>query len=365
MKKKTAVFMVCAAISALIFTGCQASEAENQVKEDAVQKTEAEEQAAESENNPEQGSTEAEGSYKIGIAQFAQHASLDNCRKGFLEGLAEEGIAEGKNLTIEYQNAEADTGIANQIAQNFTAGKVDLICAIATPTAQSAYNAALKTEIPVIYTAVNDPVGAQLAKADGTPAGNTTGTSDKLPVEKQLAMIREILPDAKKIGIIYTSSEVNSETAVEEYQALSAQYGFEFETVAIHTIADVPLAADSILGKVDCLTNLTDNTVVSALTTILDKANAKKIPVFGSEVEQVKIGCLAAEGLDYVELGKETGKMAAKVLKGEVKASGFPFKTIEDSSLYLNTEAAKKLGIQIEKEISDRAAEIFTKIAVE
>lgn len=358
MKKKTAGLIISAVLTTVLFTGCQASKTEevSNGKEAVVSENSAEEREAD---------RKPENSYKIGIAQFAQHGSLDNCREGFLAGLAEEGIVEGENLTVDYQNAEADTGIANQIAQNFTAGKLDLICAIATPVAQSAYNAALNTELPVIYTAVTDPVAAQLAKEDGTPVGNVSGTSDKLPVEKQLAMIREILPDAKKIGIIYTSSEINSETAIEEYKTLAGQYGFALETVAINTIADVPLAADSILGKVDCLTNLTDNTVVSALTTILDKANAKKIPVFGSEVEQVKIGCLAAEGLDYVKLGKQTGKMAARVLKGEAAVDTIPYEKIEESSLYINTKAAEILGIKIEKEVSDRAAEVFTEIIAE
>ena len=140
--------------------------------------------------------------YKIGISQFAEHGSLDNCREGFLKGLAEEGFVEGENLEILYENAQADTGTAGQIATNFVSKDVDMICAIATVSATSAYNAAMKTDIPVIYTAITDPVAAGLASEDGTPVGNVTGTSDKLPVEAQLQMIREILPEAKTICIL-------------------------------------------------------------------------------------------------------------------------------------------------------------------
>lgn len=309
-----------------------------------------------------ESSGKEETSYTIGIDQFAEHGSLDNCREGFLEGLKEEGIEEGKNLTVEYKNAAADMGTDSQIANNFVADKVDLICAIATPSAQNAYNAAMDSGIPVIYTAVTDPVAAELVDEDGNPVGEVSGTSDKLPVEAQLKMIRELLPEAKTIGILYTTSEKNSESAIAEYEKLVGEYGFTLETAGISTTADISLAADGLLEKVDCLTNLTDNTVVSSLPTILEKANEKKIPVFGSEIEQVKVGCLAAEGLDYVELGKQTGKMAAQVLKGEKEASEMPYETIKESSRYLNKEVAGNLGITI-PEGFDKDAQVFDAIS--
>lgn len=303
--------------------------------------------------------------YTVGISQFAQHGSLDNCREGFLAGLAEEGIVEGENLKVIYENSEADPGIANQIAQNLVSEKVDLICAVATPSAQSAYNAAMDAGIPIVYTAITDPVAAELAKEDGTPVGEVTGTSDKLPVEAQLKMIREILPDAKTIGIMYTTSEVNSQSTIAEYEELVGEYGFELVTAGVNTTADVPLAADGLLEKVDCLNNLTDNTVVNSLATILDKANAKGIPVFGSEIEQVKIGCLASEGIDYYELGITTGKMAAKVLKGEAKASELKVENISESQLYLNEKVAENLQIELTEDAKNRAVETFTEITAE
>ena len=302
--------------------------------------------------------------YTIGIAQFAEHGSLDNCREGFLMGLAEAGIVEGENLTIDYQNAQADMGIANQIAQQFASNNVDLMCAIATPVAQACYNAA-EGNIPTIYTAVTDPVAAMLAGEGGSPVGNATGTSDKLPVENQLKAIRAIMPEAKKIGILYTTSEVNSESAIAEYQALAPEYGFEIVTSGISTTADIPMALDSLLSQVDVMTNLTDNTVVSALSLVLDKANAASIPVFGSEIEQVKLGCVASEGLDYIALGKQTGAMAAKVLKGEATCQDLPYEVISESSLYVNYEAMEALGLTLPEDMAARAIDVNAEAAAE
>lgn len=303
--------------------------------------------------------------YTIGISQFAEHGSLDNCREGFLAGLAEEGITEGENLTVDYQNAQADTGTAGTIADSFVSSKVDMICAIATPSAASAYNACLNTDIPVIYTAVSDPAAAGLAKEDGSNVGNVTGSSDVLPVEEQLKMIREILPDAKKIGILYTTSEANSCSTIEEYKKLAPNYDFEIVDTGINTSADIDMAAADLVSKVDCLCNLTDNTVVNALQTVLDKANSVNIPVFGSEIEQVKNGCTASMGIDYYELGKETGKMAAKILKGEATAEETPYISASKASLYVNTAAAGKVGLNLSEDYIKGAAEIFDEITVD
>ena len=283
--------------------------------------------------------------YTVGIGQFAEHGSLDNCRTGFVEGLAEAGLVEGDNLTILYQNAQADMGIAQQIAAQFAAKPVDLMVGIATPMAQACYNAA--GEIPTIY----------IADADGKAAGEVTGTSDALPVAAQLATIRAMLPEAKAIGILYTTSEVNSLSTIETYKSLAPEYGFEIVESGISTSADIPLALDALLSKVDCMTNLTDNTVVSALALVLDKANAAGKPVFGSEIEQVKLGCVAAEGLDYLALGRQTGLMAAKVLKGEAKASDMTYEVISDPSLYINSEALAHFGITLSDELAARAIE--------
>ena len=336
MKKRVVAGLLTVAMSMAMITGCGSSSSS--------------------------GTAEDKETYTIGIEQFAEHGSLDNCREGFLAGLEEEGIVEGENLTVEYKNAAADMGTAGQISDSFVSDKVDLICAIATPCAQSAYYAAMDMGIPVIYTAVTDPVAAEIAGEDGTPVGEVTGTSDKLPVEEQLKMIREMLPDAKKLGIMYTTSEANSVSAIEEYESLVGKYGFELVVKGITTTADVSLAADDLLNQVDCVTNLTDNTVVASLPTILEKANEKNIPVFGSEIEQVKIGCLAAEGIDYIALGKQTGKMAALVLKGEKAASEINFETISEPGFYVNTKVAENLGITVPDSLLESAVESFSEI---
>lgn len=303
--------------------------------------------------------------YSIGISQFAVHGSLDNCREGFLEGLKEEGIVEGQNLTVEVVNANADAGTAALTADNFVTKKVNLICAIATPSAATAYNATIDTDIPVIYTAVSDPVAAGLANEDGSPVGNVTGTSDALAVDAQLKMIREILPDAKKIGIIYTTSEANSISTVAEYESLAGNYGFEIVSTGVTAMSEVQLAAADIVTKVDCISNLTDNTVVSALQSVLEEANKAGIPVFGSEVEQVKAGCVASMGLEYFELGKQTGHMAAKVLKGEAKASEMNFEIISEPSLYVNFAAAEKISLALPERYKADAYQSFDEIIVE
>ena len=294
----------------------------------------------------------AENHYTIGIGQFGPHGSLDNCREGFLLGLAEEGIVEGENLTVKYQNANFDGSTTNTIAQAFVSDKVDLICAIATPMAQAAYNAAEGSDIPVVFTAITD---VELA---GLTEGNITGTSDMLPVEDQLKLIRAMMPDAKRIGILYTTSESNSISTIATYKELAPNYGFEIVDTGVATQADVPLAVDNLVTKVDCISNLTDNTVVGALPVILDAAGEKNIPVFGSEIEQVKLGCVAAEGLDYIDLGKQTGRMAAKVLTGEAKASEIPYEVLKESQLTINSDVMAELNLTLPEDMMSRATDV-------
>ena len=199
--RKSVKVMAAAMAAMMALAGCGSKTAETTAADTKAAETTAE--ASTAETTAEAAGVElADGEYTVGIGQFAEHGSLDNCRTGFLQGLADEGIVEGKNLTVLYENAQADGGTASQIMNNFLSKKADLICAIATPIAQSAYSAAKDAGVPVIYTAVTDPVLAELANADGTPVGEITGTSDKLPVESQLKMIRTMLPDAKTIGIM-------------------------------------------------------------------------------------------------------------------------------------------------------------------
>lgn len=296
--------------------------------------------------------TAPEKVYSIGISQYGEHASLDNCRVGFLEGLEEAGLQEGVDFTVDYQNAGFDDNISTQIAQSFSANNVDLMVGIATPSAVACFSAAEDKDIPVIFTAISDPVQA------GLDSGNVTGTSDKLPVEAQLDLIRQLQPDAKTIGIIYTTSEPNSVSTIAEYQELGPKYGFEIDAVGITSQSEVTQAADTLLShNVDLFNNLTDNTVVGALAAVLEKTNEAHIPVYGSEVEQVKIGCVASAGIDYVQLGRQTGAMAARVLRGEATCQEIPYETISEYGIYINSEALAEMGITVPQEILDKAIE--------
>ena len=289
----------------------------------------------------------------IGISQYGQHASLDNCRTGFLQGLQEAGLEENKDYKIDYQNASFDDNLTIQIAQAFSAEDAALMVGIATPAATACYAAAEDKDIPVLFTAITDPVGAKL------DSGNVTGTSDVLPVEGQLQLIRQLQPDAKTIGIVYTTSEPNSVYSVGVYEDLAPDYGFTIQAVGVTAQSEVTQAVDALLSKqVDCLSNLTDNNVVGVLGSILEKTNEAKIPVYGSEIEQVKKGCVAGAGLDYIQLGIQTGKMAAKLLKGETTCQDLPYQVIENYGLYVNSPAIQALGLTLPAELMDQAEEV-------
>ena len=360
MKRKMVALMLSAMMAVSLMTGCSGGS-------DSSASTGSTDTTAAAESAGTDGSAgAADGkTYTIGISQFAEHGSLDNCREGFLAGLADNGIVEGENLTVVYENAQADTGAAATIADSFVSQKVDMVCAIATPSAAAAYNACMNSEIPVIYSAISDPVSAGLANEDGTSTGNVTGTSDVLPVSEQLNMIRTMMPDAKKIGILYTTSEANSVSTIATYKELAGEYGFEIVDSGINTVSEVEIAAADLVTKVDCICNLTDNTVVQALQVVLAQANDAKIPVFGSEIEQVKSGCVASMGIDYVALGKVTGEMAASVLKGEKAASEINFESAKEAELYVNTAAADQIGMKLDAAYISDAAEVFDEITAE
>ena len=288
----------------------------------------------------------------IGISQIAPHASLDNCRNGLLDGLKEAGYIEGKNVKIDYQNAGGEISNASMISDKFVSKNYDLICSIATPTAMAAYNSAANTNIPVVFTAVSDPVAANLVNSLENPGTNSTGTSDTLPLKAQMEMIREFMPDAKTIGILYTTSEINSLTHLEHFKELAPEYGFHIEAIGVNNSSDIPLALDNLITKVDVINNFTDNNVVNNLDTVVSKAAEKKTPVFGPEEEKVKRGCVAAQNLNYYELGKVTGKIAADILNGANPAT-MPVQIIKDSSPVANKEVMEQLGLKLPKEYED------------
>lgn len=297
--------------------------------------------------------------FRIGIGQFADHPSLDNCREGFVQGLLEAGYVDGNNITIDYQNAQGQIGLAAAIASKFVDNGYDLICAIATPMAMTAANTA-DGKLPVIYTAVSAPIEAGLAYPDRPFDGNATGTSDQIPVRDQLALIRALQPEAKTIGLLYTVGEVNSQVQAKQYLEAAEAFGFTIVEATITTGADIPLTLPSLLPRVDCLSMLTDNTVVQHLDLVLDQADARNIPVYGSEIEQVKNGCVATVGIDYLALGRQTGLMAARVLNGE-NADDIPFEVLTDFALYYNQQALTRLGLSLPDSLAGNITEITGK----
>lgn len=278
----------------------------------------------------------------IGIIQFGTHESLNDCYNGMVEGLKEELKEEFDNYVIDRQNSNFDAASSAAQANTFVSKRVDIIGAIATPSAMAAASAA-KGTIPVVYCAVSDPTSAGLTTMD-----NVTGSSDLLDFDGQLSLIKTFIPAVAKIGVLYTLSEANSLSQIETLRTKAQALNIEIVTQAITNASEIPTATDTLLSKnVDCLTNLTDNTVVGALDIILAKTNAKKIPVFGSEIDQVKSGCLASASLDYVALGQKTGAIMAKILKGEAKASNDISIKIEDSFNCYSEKVANDLCITL------------------
>ena len=283
---------------------------------------------------------------RIGILQTAKHASLDNCYEGLIQGLEEAGYKDGDNVEIDYQNALGQPDSFQQMAENMVGKKYDLVIGITTPTATALYAAARGKDIPVIFCAVSDPVTPQLVNSLDNPGNNCTGSTDLLNLEGQLKMIRALQPQAKKIGVLYNTAEPNSVTHLAELKKLAPTYQFEIVGKGIQSAADIPQTAASLAAEVDCINNFTDNLVVDNLSVVLEKAGTMNVPVYGSEIEQVKKGCLASESLDYVKLGQETGKLAARVLQGE-KAAEIPVARVKDSFPVINTDVAAKYNITI------------------
>lgn len=279
---------------------------------------------------------------KIGIIQYMSHPSLDNCYNGVISALESSGL----QYTVDYQigsGNSADSDCTN-FAKNMVAANYDMIIAIATPAAKSAFAATDDTEIPVIFCAVSDPVAAGLVESMDAPGYLCTGTSDVLDLEAQVALIKAMQPEVKSIGILYTSSEDNSITNLKNFKAVCDKEGIEVVATAVQGASDIPSAAEELASKVDCINNFTDNNVVNNLSVVLTAADKYGIPVYGSEEEQVINGCLASVSIDYVALGKVTGEMAVSVLKGE-DASTMAVKTITEATPVINSSVLKKLGL--------------------
>lgn len=268
-----------------------------------------------------------------------------------MQGMKESGLVEGQNLTVDFQNAQGDPSNADLIAKNMVSKKYDMIMAIATPAAMSAYSAAKETKIPVVFTALTDPVAAGVVQSLDKPGVNCTGSSDQLPIEDEVKMIRSFLPNAKTIGVLYTTSEPNSLSSLATLKQIAPKYNFSVVDVGITSSAEVADGAASLVAKgVDCVENFFDNNVVNNLSTLLQATNKAKIPVFGSEIEQVKNGCIASVSIDFISLGDQTGKMAAKILTGEAKASDTPVYTVNTGTPVYSKTVMDQFGITLPSE---------------
>ena len=293
--------------------------------------------------------------YKIGIVQLVEHNALDAANKGFVDGLKKRGYEEGKNIEIDRQNAQADQSNLANISQRFVSNKVNLICAIATPAAQTVANAT--KDIPIVGTAITDYESAKLVKSNAKPGSNVTGTSDMNPIKEQVDLLMKLVPNAKTVGVIYCSSEVNSEVQVKAMKAYAETKGLKVETATISTVNDIQQAAQSLVSKVDAFYAPTDNVLASAMPTLISITDPAKKPVICGEANMVKAGGLATYGIDYYKLGLQTGDMGADILDGKHKPADMPIQTAKDLKASVNKKNADALGIKIPDDVM-KSAEI-------
>ncbi|TLS38105.1 ABC transporter substrate-binding protein [Pseudalkalibacillus caeni] len=301
------------------------------------------------------GGGESDGkTYTVGVSQFVEHPSLDAAFEGFKKGLEDNGLKEGDNVEYDVQNAQADMNNTNTIAKNLVGDKVDLIFANATPSAQAALNAT--QDIPIVFTSVTDPVGAKLVESFDKPGPNITGTTDTHPdaIPNTIKFIADEF-DAKTVGMIYNAGEQNSVAQVDIVKKAMEGTGLKAVEKSVSTSAEVKQAAEALVGKADVIYIITDNTVVSALESVISVAYDNDIPMFAGELDSVERGAFAAYGFDYADIGYEAGVMAAQILKGEKTADQLEVQHPQNLKLVINKEAAKEMGIEIKPEWEDKA----------
>lgn len=294
-----------------------------------------------------------EGAFKIGIIQLVEHDALDKAREGFIEDLKENGFVDGENIIIDYQNAQADQSNLKTISQRFVQNDDDLILAIATGAAQSV--AAETSDIPILGTAITDYEAAQLVESNDAPGGNVSGTTDLTPVEKQVELLKEMMPDVKTLGVLYNSSEVNSEIQAQMAQEAAEKEGIECKTATVTNTNDIAQVMESIAGDVDAIYIPTDNTFASAMATVSKIAEEYKLPTICGEQGMVESGGLATVGIDYYKLGKQTGEMAVKILKDGANVAEMPIESLDDTNICLNIDTAEAIGYEFPQSVTDKA----------
>ncbi len=291
----------------------------------------------------------------VAVTAIVEHPALDAVRDGVQAALKEAGYESGKNLKWQYQSAQGNTGTAAQIARKFVGDKPDAIVAIATPSAQAVV-AATKT-VPVVFSAVTDPVAAKLVPSWEASGTNVTGVSDLLALDKQMDLVKQVVPDAKRVGMVYNPGEANSVVVVKELQKLLPTMGMTLVEAAAPRSVDVSSAARSLVGKVDVIYTSTDNNVVSAYEALVKVGQDAKIPLVASDTDSVKRGAVAAYGINYRDLGEQTGRVVARILKGEAPGSIKP-EVSTKLELFVNPAAAQKQGIELSEALIKSAAEV-------
>lgn len=289
--------------------------------------------------------------YTIGISQLVQHPALDSATEGFKAAFEEAGI----DVTFDEQNANGEQATALTIAQTFAGENLDLALAVATPAAQAlAQNI---TDKPVLFTAVTDAVEAELVDSNEAPGGNITGTSDMAPIEEQIKLLKELVPDAKTVGIVYSSGEVNSQVQVDEFTSIAGGQDLEVKTQTVSSANEIQQAVEA-LGDVDAIYVPTDNMVVAGIASLVGVAEQKEIPVIAAEAGTVEGGAAATLGIDYFELGKQTGEMAIEILQNGGDPATMPVQTANEFTYVVNEDAANKQGITIPAEILSEAEKV-------
>ena len=278
----------------------------------------------------------------VGILQLMDHESLNAAREGFVDVLEDAGYVEGDNLTLDYQNAQGDQANLQTMSERLS-GNNDLILAIATPAAQSLAN--IEDEVPLLFTAVTDPVEAGLVDSLETPGANITGTTDAGPIEDQIKLLLSVVPDAENIGLIYNSSEPNSVIQADDAEAILKDLGLNVVTRTVTSTNDVQQAMESLAQDVEGVYIPTDNTLASTMATVAEIAKAYQLPVVAASTEQVMAGGLATFGINYYELGRQTGEMALKILDGDADPAKLSVESSTNLELVVNEEMAEALGI--------------------
>lgn len=289
---------------------------------------------------------------QVGIIQLASHVALDRARQGFEDGLEENGFKIGKDVVIDFQNAQGDQSNLDTITKKFASDKKDLVCAIATPAAVQMASAS--KDIPIVGTAITDYEAAKLVKSNEEPGGNVTGTSDMNPIKDQVALIKKLLPEAKTLGIIYSSAEENSRIQAELFKKACDEAGITVEEATVSSVNEIQQVAQNLLTKkIDGIYVPTDNIMATAIANLTGIATEKKVPVFPAEVGMLSGGGLATVSVDYYELGKQTGAMAAKVLKGEAKVATMPIEMPEKTSTIINKAVVEQLGFKVPDDLKE------------